>query len=90
MQRHDLNIIRQRIHLSLRINHPFFDRLDVGTGAVKTALYFGCGAALDFYRPMLAARNAACAALTSEGCSVPSFGAWPCGAVGGTANHSVE
>ncbi len=90
MQRHHLNTVTQRVRLNPRINHPFLDWFDVITRTVKTALDFGRGAAFDFYRPMLAALNAACTALTSEGCSVPSFGVWPCGAAGGTANHSVE
>ena len=79
LQGHGLYIVTQRIHLRPRINHLFSNRLDVVARAVKTALDFGRRAALDFYRPMLATRNAACAALTSEGCSVPSFGVWPCG-----------
>ena len=35
------------------------------------------------------ARKAAWTARTSEGCRVPSFGVCPCGAAGGTENHSV-
>ena len=54
MQRHHLNIAPQRVRLSPRVNHPFFNRLDVVTGAVKPALDFGRGAARDFDRPMLA------------------------------------
>ena len=37
----------------------------------------------------LRARYAASRARTREGCSVPSVGLWPCGAAGGTENHSV-
>ena len=55
MQRHHLNIASQRIRLGSRINHPFLDRLDVLTRTMKAAPDFGCGAALDFYRPMLTA-----------------------------------
>ncbi len=54
MQGYGLDIVRQRICLNPRINHPFLDRLDVVAGTVKAALDFGRGAALDFYRPMLA------------------------------------
>ena len=36
-----------------------------------------------------AARNAASRARTRDGCSVPSLGDCPCGAAGGTENHSV-
>ena len=54
MQRHGLYVVTQRVRLSPRINHPFPDLLDVLTRTMKTALDFGCGAALDFYCPMFA------------------------------------
>jgi hypothetical protein len=56
MQRHGLDVVTQRVRLSPRINHPFFGRLDVVARAVKAALDFRGGAALDFYRPMFAVR----------------------------------
>ena len=41
IQRNSLAVVTQRIYLSPRINHPFFDRPDVITRTVKDALDFG-------------------------------------------------